>query len=192
VIRKQTIITTATKLFARQGFDGTTTLQIATEAGVTEPLIYYHFKGKDDLFTHILGEAFGAYFARLDALESPTKTEFEKIERLFTLHFQVVEEMPDEALLIVSACPAKLRDPENICAQNIARQRKLLIGFLVDCLKTGIRTGEFCKVPTEATANLLLGLVNGLVRQRSFKMEALDEMHATAVDFCRRSLLAAA
>ena len=73
MIRKQTIITTAIKLFARQGFDGTTTLQIATDAGVTEPLIYYHFKGKDDLFTHILGEAFGAYFACLEALEDPTE-----------------------------------------------------------------------------------------------------------------------
>jgi len=192
VIRKQTIITTAIKLFARQGFDGTTTLQIATEAGVTEPLIYYHFKGKDDLFTHILGEVFGSYFIRLEALEGPTKNEFEKIERIFALHFQFVEDMPDETLLIVSACPAKLRDPENICAQNIARQRKLLIGILMNSLQTGIRTGEFCKVPTEATANLLLGLINGLVRQRSFKMETLEEMRATAVDFCRRSLLATA
>ena len=100
--------------------------------------------------------------------------------------------MPDETLLIVSSCPAKLRDPENICAQNIALQRKLLMGFLVSCLKTGIRTGEFCKVPTEAMAELLLGLINGLVRQRSFRMETLEEMHATAVDFCRRSLLATA
>ena len=43
--KKQNIIQAAC-LFAEQGYDGPTTLQIANEAGVTEPLIYYHFKGK--------------------------------------------------------------------------------------------------------------------------------------------------
>jgi AcrR family transcriptional regulator len=52
--KKQTILKTAARLFAAQGFDGTTTLQISREAGVTEPLIYYHFNGKDDLFTRII------------------------------------------------------------------------------------------------------------------------------------------
>ena len=37
---------------------GTTTLEIANKAKVTEPLIYYHFKGKDELFTHSLELAF--------------------------------------------------------------------------------------------------------------------------------------
>jgi len=45
--KKQNIIQAAARLFAEQGFEGTTTLQIAHEADVTEPLIYYHFKGKD-------------------------------------------------------------------------------------------------------------------------------------------------
>ena len=35
--KKQNIIQAATRLFAEQGFEGTTTLQIANEAGVTDP-----------------------------------------------------------------------------------------------------------------------------------------------------------
>jgi AcrR family transcriptional regulator len=52
--KRETILKTAASLFATQGFDGTTTMQIAREAGVTEPLIYYHFKTKGDLFTSII------------------------------------------------------------------------------------------------------------------------------------------
>jgi AcrR family transcriptional regulator len=52
--KRENILKTAARLFANQGFDGTTTIQIAREAGVTEPLIYYHFKGKDELFTNII------------------------------------------------------------------------------------------------------------------------------------------
>jgi len=47
--KKQNIIQPPHHLFVEQGFEGTTTLQLANEAGVTEPLIYYHFKAKDQL-----------------------------------------------------------------------------------------------------------------------------------------------
>ena len=67
--KRQNIIQAATHLFAEQGFEGTTTLQIANEADVTEPLIYYHFKGKDELFSHILETSFKEYFSRLEALK---------------------------------------------------------------------------------------------------------------------------
>ena len=52
--KKQNIIQAANHLFAEQGFEDTTTLQIDNEADITEPLIYYHFKAKGELFSHIL------------------------------------------------------------------------------------------------------------------------------------------
>ena len=52
VENRQAILESATRLFGSTGFYATTTLEIAAEADVTEPLIYYHFKGKDELFTH--------------------------------------------------------------------------------------------------------------------------------------------
>ena len=109
--KRQNIIQAATHLFAEQGFEGTTTLQIANEASVTEPLIYYHFKGKDDLFSHILETSFKAYFSRLETLERETATQFKRIEALLDFHFQFVEEMPDETYIGVSTSPAKLKDP---------------------------------------------------------------------------------
>jgi AcrR family transcriptional regulator len=42
ISKKQKLLKIVTCLFAAQGFDGATTLQIARSAGVTEPLIYYH------------------------------------------------------------------------------------------------------------------------------------------------------
>jgi AcrR family transcriptional regulator len=75
--KKQDIVQAATRLFAEQGFDGTTTLQISKEAGITEPVIYYHFKGKDELFTGIITSTFEAFFAHLDDLPEKTITGFE-------------------------------------------------------------------------------------------------------------------
>jgi AcrR family transcriptional regulator len=44
----------ATKLFARQGFEGTSTREIAELAGVNEAIIFRHFPCKEDLYWAIL------------------------------------------------------------------------------------------------------------------------------------------
>jgi AcrR family transcriptional regulator len=175
--KKQNIIEVATHLFAKQGFDGTTTHQIAKEAGVTEPLIYYHFKGKDELFNCILENMFDTYFCRLASLDHKTKTEFEKIESLIRMHFQFVAEMPDETYLGVSECPAKLKNKAHVCGQNIDQQRSWLFEFLSKKLQTGIQTGiqsrEFITVPVKETVNLLIAMINGLLRQRGLHLAEL-------------------
>jgi AcrR family transcriptional regulator len=187
--KKQNIIRAATHLFAEQGFEGTTTLQIAHEADVTEPLIYYHFKGKDDLFSHILETSFKEYFSSLEALEKHTGSQFKRIEALLDFHFQFVEEMPDETYIGVSACPAKLRDPEHICTKNIQRQRDRLKAYLTDCLEKGIKSGEFNRVHVYETVNLLIAMINGLLRQRGLHFEEKKGMRDVTVDFCHRSLV---
>jgi AcrR family transcriptional regulator len=187
--KKQDIVQAATFLFAEQGFDGTTTLQISKEAGITEPVIYYHFKGKDELFTNIIASTFETFFAHLDDLPEKTDTEFEKIENLIALHFDIVKEIPDEIYLTVSACPARLKDPDDICRKSIQEVRRRLKNYLTGCLEAGMATGEFYAVPVDGTVNLIVAMLNGLIRQRGLKFEEVEGLKETAVEFCRRSLV---
>ncbi len=52
--RKRQILDVATRLFARQGFFGTTTREIAASAGVTEALVFRHFPSKEELYWDVL------------------------------------------------------------------------------------------------------------------------------------------
>ncbi len=52
--RREKILDAATQLFARQGFQGTTTKQISEQTGVTEALIFRHFASKDDLYWAVI------------------------------------------------------------------------------------------------------------------------------------------
>jgi AcrR family transcriptional regulator len=187
--RKQSIILAATHLFAEQGYDGTSTFQIAEKAGVTEPLIYYYFKGKDDLFSHILENSFKEYFSSLESLNEDPRAQFEKIEGLIDFHFQFLEEMPDEIYMGVTIFPAKLKDPDNICTRNVQHQMDLLNDYLTDCLKEGIESGEFNRVPVPETVNLLIGMLMGVLRQRGLGINEISGMRDVMVDFCRRSLV---
>ncbi len=51
--RKLAIVRAALPLFARKGFAATTTRELARAAGVSEPLLYRHFPGKEALYEEI-------------------------------------------------------------------------------------------------------------------------------------------
>src|SRR3954447_18924398 len=52
--RREQLIEVATKLFAKWGYDATTTAAIAETAGGTEPILYRHFDSKQELFVAIV------------------------------------------------------------------------------------------------------------------------------------------
>ena len=58
--RRRQLIEVAIDLFARRGFKGTTTKEIAAAAGVTEAIIFRHFATKEQLYTAILDSRYRA------------------------------------------------------------------------------------------------------------------------------------
>ncbi len=186
---KEDLIEAAAELFATRGFNGSTTLEIARTAGVTEPMIYYHFKGKHDLFAYILTSTLEEFFVLLKAVEGKTATEFKKIERLFAAYYEFVDRKPRETTLILGSCPSKLKDAQEVCRQGLERLDSWLEGFLTQCLRRGIRSGEFKRVPIPQTVKLITLMIRTLIRQRAMGMETVPGMKEVAVGFCKRSLV---
>lgn len=54
--RRRQLLEVAAELFARKGYRGTTTAELAREAGITEPILYRHFTNKLDLFATLVDE----------------------------------------------------------------------------------------------------------------------------------------
>ena len=52
--RRQAIVKEAIRLFSEKGFRGTTTRELASAVGVSEPVIYQHFATKKDLYAAII------------------------------------------------------------------------------------------------------------------------------------------
>jgi AcrR family transcriptional regulator len=62
--RRAALIDAACGVFVRGSYHGTTTKEIACEAGITEPILYRHFASKRDLYLACLDQA----WARVQAL----------------------------------------------------------------------------------------------------------------------------
>lgn len=66
--RRAAIVQAAARIFAEKGFRGTTTRELAAAVGVTEPVLYEHFRTKRDLYSAIIGERATEGLALLAAL----------------------------------------------------------------------------------------------------------------------------
>jgi AcrR family transcriptional regulator len=51
--RRNLILDEASRLFAFRGLHGTTTKEIAKAAGISEPILYQHFKSKDEIYSEL-------------------------------------------------------------------------------------------------------------------------------------------
>ena len=55
--RRQAVLDTACRVFAKSSYRGATTAEIAREAGISEPILYRHFGSKRDLYLACLEDA---------------------------------------------------------------------------------------------------------------------------------------
>ncbi len=81
--RHQQILDTALEVFAKQGFQGTTTKQLATAAGVSEATIFLHFPSKEALYEAILEELLQRQRPLTGLLDDPAEAPLAEVaERL--------------------------------------------------------------------------------------------------------------
>jgi AcrR family transcriptional regulator len=75
--RRRQLLEAALPCFARGGYRGTTTAELAEAAGITPPILYRHFQSKLDLFSALLDGATGrvveSWRARLAGLVDPRR-----------------------------------------------------------------------------------------------------------------------
>lgn len=80
---KSKIITEATKLVQKKGFEATSMSDVVEATGMQKGCLYFHFTGKDDLLAAILEKAKTDFFQLVDAGLSG-KTPGERLENFFT------------------------------------------------------------------------------------------------------------
>jgi AcrR family transcriptional regulator len=79
-------------LFARHGFGGASTRDIAVQAGVNQALLRYHFGGKEGLWREVLEQGFAAFAQSLRAAGvDPPPQRAEALLRALPQHAELVQ-----------------------------------------------------------------------------------------------------
>lgn len=121
----------ATREFARHGFDGTSVRQIAAEARITKPALYYYFKDKRDLFLSLLEGAVAPLCDEVERIAGGEEPPLEQMERVILAFLRFFRERPDEFQLVHRAIERREREVQ-IIAQKYFRQIFLGISRILD------------------------------------------------------------
>ena len=94
---RQKIMKAALAEFARRGFEGTSTRDIAVAARVPHSLVIYHFGGKDDLWYETVREAVGSYTRHSFGAVVPVREgdPAMRLRKIFSRYIRFSAEFPD-------------------------------------------------------------------------------------------------
>ncbi|MGH2726766.1 MAG: TetR/AcrR family transcriptional regulator [Actinomycetota bacterium] len=101
--RREQILATARRRFARTGYENTSLDDIAAAAGITKPVLYRHFAGKSDLYLAVLDEHLAELIRRLWVALSAAPEPQDRLRDGLKAYFQFVEERADGFRMLVEA-----------------------------------------------------------------------------------------
>ena len=149
--RYSAILQAAERLFGEKGYRGVSIDEIATAAGVSKGLVFYHFTSKKALVEHILKDAMTTVLMRWDAIARSDESARAKLGMTVKACFDIFDSRP--YLLRIAFFEAIFEDDMKDILAEISEETVARIDTLV---KDGIATGEFRPVDTRVAASLLL------------------------------------
>ncbi|MFC4077204.1 TetR/AcrR family transcriptional regulator [Salinithrix halophila] len=154
----------AVKVFAEQGFERAKMDDIAREAGVAKGTIYYHFKGKDELFVALMNDGLEKMMAyvrrRTEVEEDPARQLRGLLEAEVDYLFQ---NGTFAKLLLTEVWGSKERQIE-----FRARIRELE-SIIEEVLERGMNAGRFRRLKGSEAAVAIFGAVSVTVLQEIFR-----------------------
>ena len=163
--QRQDILDAAEKLFSRKGFKGTTTKDLAQEAGVHEAILFRHFKNKRELYREIVELKLARNRpTALEQMETSAKKRNDRgfFEALALGLLTRFEEDPSIPRLILYSALEEHEPPETAGERQLRVEQPTL-----DYITTRIREGAFRKVdPHHAVLAFGAMLFGYVVRQQ--------------------------
>lgn len=163
--RHAAIVRSAIHLFAEKGFRGTTTRELASALGVTEPVLYQHFGTKSDLYRAII-EAKAqqaserAHLLRRYAEAGDDRRFFTRLGEMILERYEKDPEIT-RLLLFISL------EGHEMAGDFFERVFTDFYRVVLEYVRRRIAEGAFRRVDAEIAARALIGMIayHGLVEQ---------------------------
>lgn len=160
--RKGQIANIAASLFARRGFNGVTTREIAKKAKVNEAIIFRHFPTKEALYTEIIDQKVHFEPAVFDLKTAEHKSD----EDVFcsVAEFMVKETEEDNTFLRLMLYSAL--EGHGLSALFIKKRSDVLVDFLTDYAESRIKEGGFKPIDARIVIRAFIGMIFHFILMR--------------------------
>ncbi|MCW2925002.1 MAG: TetR/AcrR family transcriptional regulator [Thermoleophilia bacterium] len=182
--RRASILESAMRVFAKGSYASATTSAIAREAGITEPVLYHHFKGKADLYSACLDATWDDLRGRWDAIIEAEPDATRWLGRVAEAGFAALDDERDAARLWLHAITDLAEDPK-------ARPR--VIAFTTDLheyvadLLTRAQAAGGIGADLDPRAEAWIFLSIGILRALSRRLDGVADADFPSVIAARQS-----
>src|SRR6476661_1934963 len=173
------IISAAEKLFARNGFDGTSVRDIAEEAGVNIAMISYYFGSKEKLMQALFSERTGHIRLKVESLlQDDSLTPLEKIYVLADDYIDRIWQKQQFHKIMVYE---QMLEKNPMVTEMLTELKKENMAHTSRLIKDGQKRGAFRKdVDVVLLMNVLIGTViqtvlNQKYYRHYYNLEALSD-----------------
>jgi len=135
---RERIINSAKKLFAEQGYQKTTIVDISKQAGLSEAALYEYFQGKEDLLLTIPDLWVSELLHGLEDQLFGIKGTLNKLRKYLWWNLRRIEQAPLDAKIVYLF----LKTNANFMNTEVYANVKTLYSYLVDIFEAGRKTGE--------------------------------------------------
>ena len=179
------IIESAKKLFADQGYQKTTVVDISRQAGLSEAALYDYFQGKEDLLLTIpdlwVSELIGDLKEQLFGI----KGGINKLRKFLWWYLRRIEEAPLDAKIVYLF----LKTNANFMKTEVYSNVKTLYSYLIDIFEEGRTSGEMkSDLNPYFARDIFIGTMEHIVtrwllKDRSYSLfENLEEIFDLMID----------
>ena len=165
--RKQQIVDVATELFSQKGFRGTTTKEIADQAGVSEAIIFRHFPTKKELYSAILNYKLLQTAEWIEAKLIEIILRKDDYAYFNTLAYEILEiHKKDQTMIrLLTYCALEHHEmAEMFYKMTLKHMRKHLHDYITQRIVDGV----FKKVNSSVAARAFIGMVFHHAQIRTF------------------------
>lgn len=159
--RRSQIAAGLMQVMAQRGYDGSSVAEIARAAGLTQGLVHYHFKNKQEILLVALDNLVTEHQASLaDRVQLAAGDPLAQVDAYIDFHLGIGADANPEALacwILISG--EALRQPP-VCEQY-ERAISGLAVQLGEVVQLGVDCGSFCCSDIPATSSAIVALIQG-------------------------------
>jgi AcrR family transcriptional regulator len=136
---RENIRNAAISLFAEKGYAATTTREICARAGITKPVLYYHFENKERLYRELVLDACNESRKQLILAAQREGTAREKLINVLAADFALTMRQPELSMMFLRMVfPTGEGEPRINSVEMAVEWVRLIEGVVAE----GIRQGE--------------------------------------------------
>jgi AcrR family transcriptional regulator len=182
--RKNHILKAARSLLLKKGLHATTVNQIAKLSELSVGTIYLYYHNKEDIFAALQEEGLAMLTQQVADAVAAAATPKEKIKAVALSYLDFSEKQRNYYDIITYF----LSTPEQLfptrLKSKIDKIGGKILGFCIEAIEAGMKSGEFRKVNARRHTIWLWGMLHGLIQFRKMEKTILQkESYATLVQY---------